>query len=463
MVMAHTLAGHNPFTDLLDLKVAGLVAIVTLACLYGGGAVIVAVLGCLMLWAATKPTRIVHAVMLGVAATQVNAVLGATTMNFSPVRWLLLLSCVGFVAGALVFGRRRFNPPTITYVLLAFLMIAPFVSIFTSHDTAISVLKIISFSLVTLMLTVLFSIFTEEERMALGRWTDNFFIGVVIATIAILPSGEGFFSLGFLRGFMRNSQPFGVLIALGIAWFFSRAIITQGAYRQYFITLFMILVVMLILTKTRTAYVAVGLALTIPLVFSQDSLIARRIGGILVSIPFFLFLAAGLTAITFFPSLFLDGLVDLILKYNIQMDLLEGFTRSRVDDMEQSWVNFTEHPIWGIGFGIASSLSFENVRVDPLFGLPIGASVEKGFLPTGVLEEIGIVGFIFFLTLIILLVRNADPRIAGLPVVLVALFVNVGEAVFFSMGGMGVLTWVFFGLGGSFNAPQRAPAADLSA
>ncbi len=73
-------------------------------------------------------------------------------------------------------------------------------------------------------------------------------------------------------------------------------------------------------------------------------------------------------------------------------------------------------------------------------GIPISAPVEKGFLPAAILEEVGIVGTIFFIYLIFILtklvVRSKNIHICCL--YFSCLFINIGEAVFFSIGGIGI-------------------------
>jgi hypothetical protein len=78
------------------------------------------------------------------------------------------------------------------------------------------------------------------------------------------------------------------------------------------------------------------------------------------------------------------------------------------------------------------------------FGLPVGASVEKGFMPSAVLEETGITGAVLVIGLLLALfrpiVRNGSISLFWMA--LVCLFVNFGEMVFFSVGGLGMLFWV---------------------
>jgi hypothetical protein len=90
-------------------------------------------------------------------------------------------------------------------------------------------------------------------------------------------------------------------------------------------------------------------------------------------------------------------------------------------------------------------------------GLPISAPVEKGFLPTAILEEVGIpgaLGFLgLFLTLLYRVYRTGDQPWAA--VLLTSIFVNLGEALFFSLGGLGLYFWIWIGLAIRGTAPLR--------
>jgi hypothetical protein len=69
--------------------------------------------------------------------------------------------------------------------------------------------------------------------------------------------------------------------------------------------------------------------------------------------------------------------------------------------------------------------------------------VEKGFMPTAVLEETGLIGAALTILLLIFLfvpvLQHPDPTLFW--VAAASLLVNFGEMVFFSVGGMGFFFW----------------------
>src|SRR5262249_33043058 len=97
--------------------------------------------------------------------------------------------------------------------------------------------------------------------------------------------------------------------------------------------------------------------------------------------------------------------------------------------------------------------------IDKVTGLPLSAPVEKGFLPTAVLEETGIFGAIFFALFLFsamrLVVRRGDIVLAW--IFFTCLFVNVGEMIFFSAGGLGLYIWLLMGWAAARRDAQRAP------
>lgn len=113
---------------------------------------------------------------------------------------------------------------------------------------------------------------------------------------------------------------------------------------------------------------------------------------------------------------------------------------SRIGLIEFSWQNFVENPLCGIGFGVAKTRFFiENAT---LFSAP----VEKGFLPTAILEEGGILGTSAFVLFLVVLVWEliAEGNLPGVTVLVALLATNLGEVGIFAVGGTGTFGWTMF-------------------
>jgi hypothetical protein len=123
----------------------------------------------------------------------------------------------------------------------------------------------------------------------------------------------------------------------------------------------------------------------------------------------------------------------------------DAFQLSRLELIDQSMENFRKNPMMGIGFGAPSS---EFSHVEEFGGITISARAEKGFLPAAILEETGIIGALWVSALLFVIVatqlKNGSavllwPMLAGI-------MMNLGEAMFFAMGGLGLFVWMMIGL-----------------
>ena len=125
----------------------------------------------------------------------------------------------------------------------------------------------------------------------------------------------------------------------------------------------------------------------------------------------------------------------------------EAFHRSRGAGIAYQWKRFLQKPLTGNGFGIDVAHGHEkNPRT--FLGIPLSSPTEKGFMPVAFLEEVGIIGLISFIPLLLFLVMNAASQrdIGLISMFFACLFVNIGEAVFFSPGYIGGYFWLLIGL-----------------
>jgi len=114
---------------------------------------------------------------------------------------------------------------------------------------------------------------------------------------------------------------------------------------------------------------------------------------------------------------------------------------SRQALIDHSWNNFEQSPVYGIGFQVAKTAQF--VKMATLFSAP----AEKGFLPTALLEEGGILGATTFVLFLLALVGEwIRTRNAAALVLFTGFMVsNFGEVSIFSPGGSGGFGWIMVG------------------
>lgn len=129
--------------------------------------------------------------------------------------------------------------------------------------------------------------------------------------------------------------------------------------------------------------------------------------------------------------------------------------QSRRALIEFSWNNFRDSPLHGIGFGVAKTEYF--VKNATLFTAPS----EKGFLPTAILEEGGILGagaFLIFITTFfgVFVVERNVPAVV---VCLAFLVSNLGEVAIFAPGGAGGFGWIMVGAASILGDHCWMPAA----
>lgn len=135
------------------------------------------------------------------------------------------------------------------------------------------------------------------------------------------------------------------------------------------------------------------------------------------------------------------GFINKAGKEEVQDLDTEQILRSRASVIDLSMQNFRENPIFGIGFQVAKTDFF--IKNATLFTAP----TEKGFLPSAVLEEGGVVGTAAFVVFIVALMWEFASRrnIPALVVFVTFLTSNLGEVSLFSPGGLGAFGWTMVG------------------
>jgi hypothetical protein len=212
-------------------------------------------------------------------------------------------------------------------------------------------------------------------------------------------------------------------------------------------TVLLALVLLIILSQTRTAALAVALSVVLVsllLMFRRNRSGQRshRPRAIIIGITLLL-AAVGLTAIV--PQV-RDAVVDFTLKRG-EGTVKEALVRGRMYGAAGQLDNFLASPAIGHGFGV-SPFAEANTKVVKFYGIPISAPVEKGFLPTAILEEVGLIGAALFLWWLAAATRLVAKGQTGIFEALfaAALFVNAGEYIFFAMNSLGLLNLLLISL-----------------
>jgi hypothetical protein len=369
-------------------------------------------------------------------------VLGKT--DFFLGRWLILFAALGRMIWDGAFGGKSI--PRLTYLLLLFFAAMLPLSMLSSSFPLISGLKLTTFTLGTVITATGF----YRTRHLADYWLSWLFtLGVFILLASLplygLPAGYSVNGVGF-QGILTHPQTFGPMVAPITA-------LVAGLYFFRQRTSWIILlcvglgVVGMYLSLSRTSLLAFLLAggVTAALGFSfKPDTWAVDLGRTLGRPTVMLGVLTALALVALQWTTIQSDLVSFLAKDSGTVSPVQALEASRGDLMSTSMANFWENPLTGIGFGAPSDpVGFaQGIERGP-YGIPLGASVEKGFMPTAVLEETGLIGAFLTIALLIFLfmpaVQHPDPTLFW--VMATCLLLNLGELVFFSVGGMGFFLW----------------------
>ena len=318
-------------------------------------------------------------------------------------------------------------------------------ALFFSAVPDVSLLKAVSW---TVAVATLLSAWSGLGAEARDRLEKELFGGLVLLLLVSLPlvmTGLGYLRNGTgFQGVLTHPQAFGPAMALLAAWLASR-IVAEARPPWRLVVLFGLTLVVIVLSEARTA--GLGLVLGLVVAALTGRMLSRqRMRDYLPGIRsrrVQLAMGLGLLAVIAASPILGEKLGSYISKRSDTSNVLDAFDRSRGNKVDVMWENIREHPLRGIGFGVASDPFDMDIARDPVLGLPLGASIEKGVVYLAAWEELGLLGFLAVMGWLWLLVRRAARGgMTPLAVCLTALAMNFGEATLFSPSGMGMLTLI---------------------
>jgi len=407
-------------------------------------AVTVAVIG-LLVWALIGPLQALQALLLAIIVKYLNPGLVHFGGEAGFLLWLVPLA-----AGVRVLPRLRTQHLRILAFVWAFALAAGILSLHSSPAVAISVMKLITFVWVISTVIVAYGSLASRQIETLTTWFWTLAITVIglsaltraVPGIAFLRNGLG------LQGILNHPQALGIFTAPIAAILLARLALTRESIKLLDAIVLAGVWIVMIMTQARTAAVAAALGVLIALL---TRLIRTRHSGVQAGIgKIAAVMACGgaMLVVALFTVSDLSGSVaSFLLKRSDTQDVSDAFQQSRGGAILGQWQNFLSAPWAGHGFGVYADGYFPAGVVE-FAGIPISAPVEKGFVPTAVLEETGVLGgTLFFLMLWACardVWRNAD--LCWIAAFVTCLAVNIGEAVILSPGGIGLYLWVLIGL-----------------
>jgi O-antigen ligase len=352
-------------------------------------------------------------------------------------RYIIILAC--FFSILLRANFKKFHKLTFVTCGLGIFLILH--AVFFSQVTTISFLKALNWTLVIVILFLAWKGMDSLEYENTKKWTKRFLLIILLFSIPTLLIPKIGFSVNsvYFSGILNHPQAFGMTaIALGALFIGQLSAQNKSTLLPFIITI--ICISLAIISGSRTAGLALLLAVIISFLLFPiltirkiKSLFDFKKNKLLIGIIFFLLI------IILGPFIF-NLITIFITKTNKSTvdSIMDAFIKSRAILYEPMIYNILEHPLKGIGFGLASD--FTNMDIKYFKGIPVSAPIEKGVLPLAMLEEVGVFGFIFFIIWILILVRYSIANgFSDTIVLLTILLFNLGEAGLFSPNGYGML------------------------
>jgi hypothetical protein len=450
-------------------QTGALILVIGIACIPGYGQEIA--LGILIVTACGNPAWTLRSIAAGTMVTFISSPLVSASGDLSVIvtvlKWLLLFIACGRSLMSRVESTESYARLNLYWVVITGVLLAN--SVFVSSLPSISILKAVGFSLGLLCVI----------RLAMLTWNRNdemllFFaqlgIAVFITSVPLLGSGAGYAKNGTgFNGILNHPQALGVfLVMTGAAAFaagcraprLNRVLIAFGVAQWSLI----------FLTGSRTALVAIALGGIVYLFETAVRGVKYSRLGYLPAPVIAIAITGLMLVVTVSPGI-REGFAAFLEKGDQQSLVSMDNPEVALDESSRGGQVFdalavaSKHPLLGYGFGVdPDSEANMDANGSQLGGIPLSAPVEQGFLPLATIAQIGIVGSLFvfaFLLSVFKLARVDSGETSAL--FAAVLGVNLGEMIFYSVGGLGILMWALlslFAISGtlprqSFRVPSR--------
>jgi len=289
-----------------------------------------------------------------------------------------------------------------------------------------------------------------SQLVRLQRWLITLGLTVIgLSGLTLLQPGIGLGGDGGLQGLLNQPQALGIFMAPFCAWATAGVLLMRRRATRLELWIALLLGVLIVLSKARTAGFGAGVGVLVVMMSRMGG--PRRQGQARLGRPLLIgSLACGtLAVLAVTTGQVAKVATDYAYKGSLGRahNLDQAFYASRGGGALAEFDDFLRKPLLGNGFGVFPDGQFP-AGVTYFDGIPISAPVEKGFLPTAILQEGGAIGA-GLLTLIIAFLsrrawRNTDLRWRAMFVACLA--INAGECVFMSPGGIGMFDWLLLSL-----------------
>lgn len=419
----------------------------------GGAVAFFLVLAAMMLYSPQAAYKAMAIAMLGL---MVNTAFVPKTLVWTPARLLIFpLALLRFLSD--ISGRRVpvFSSPTYLFFMLYVVTMA-FCSVASGWLSQIALLKLLMFW-IAITAVLAGTAVLRAKGVDMTEWTVSLIAAASMLGFLSIAMGVQFtqsdpnlrVTVGFIGAFLHpnNHSLFATLFVTFLA-----CLAVMGSYERRWIAVALIPVWLTFMARSaaRTSFAAMFAGLLI--LFIMNAPLRDRRGwrlrvnisrsrlvlfGVAVAIGLLLYDVGTNQSLTRAVVAFINKGAASDEQVNVDVAL-----QSRLPLIQHSYNTFLENPLHGIGFQVSKDESF--LRRATIFTAP----VEKGFLPTAVLEEGGVLGAVTFVLFVIALYWDlfAARNVPAIAILTTFLTSNFGEVSLFSVGGAGAFGWVMVGL-----------------
>ncbi len=415
--------------------------------------------GVLLVMIIKSPEAAFLAFMIGALGLMTNASLVPKTSVWTIGRLAILFVCFLRFSVDLSATRKSLFEKSYYWALLLFIASAATCSLISGYYVHIALLKLLSFSVgLSAVLAGVYVLHLRRADMApwfvalAGTIVLNGFLALILGVgYGRSIMGDLYSDSLYFQGPFFHPNACGPFCGLLIVLLFSTWLFSDHRSRSICLLLILPLLYFMWLSKSRTgvASLVVGIVAVIVLTFlpTAGRFVRLRLNMSRVGL---LITASLITMFVVLVDVGSQGLISrslftLVNKYDKTAESYDSASilSSRQQLIERGWQGFLDRPLTGLGFEVSLDPYF--VENATLFSAPI----EKGFLPTAVLEEVGLLGtvpfLLFLITMIVSLWRKRNAP--GLAMLITYLTSNLGEVSIFALGGPGLLGWLLVAAG----------------
>lgn len=396
----------------------------------------------LIAWACRGARSAVQATTVSVILTLANPALIGDQSLVPLLKWLLL-----FVSLARILLERRPRPGTSSRwfgCFAAFALVAFCLAVEVSGDRSLSLQKLASFAVGVLVALIGVTDRGDPPRYWLNWFTTVYLVVLLLsAPLIFLPAGRNLNGTGF-QGIFSHPQTYGVYAVPITVYLTVTFLVKVRGSSRFLLAVLPWAWYSIFASGCRTALLAVGLSAAATagsmVLLPRTSRSLNRGRPVILTVCF-----VGLVALAVF-STSANELMGAFGEFITKGGRVGTIGSSRQSQIDALLASIEQNLITGVGFGLSPAALEQVTERDELTGLAVSAPSEQGFLPLAVLNQLGILGavplLLFFATLAFPVAKYGTPAVVGL--FWTALFINFGEMIFFSNGGLGMYMWLLF-------------------